>query len=79
MRRISSGDDTWRTATRAGIIAFALLAFVGLVSALLPSGARGQIGGDGGGAVFVEKPKLAKVSCMRRCASRKRARPGSTL
>ena len=78
-RRISSGDDTWRTATSAGIIAFALLAFLGLVSAVLPPAAGGKIGGGGGGAVFVEKPKLAKVSCMRRCASRKRARPGSTL
>jgi len=29
--------------------------------------------------MFVEKPVASKVSCLRRCASQKRAKPGSTL
>jgi hypothetical protein len=33
----------------------------------------------GGGAMYVAKPAIAKVSCLRRCASRKRAQAGSTL
>jgi murein DD-endopeptidase MepM/ murein hydrolase activator NlpD len=33
----------------------------------------------GGGAVYVAKPAITKVSCLRRCASRKRAQGGSTL
>jgi hypothetical protein len=32
-----------------------------------------------GGAEFVGRPEIHKVSCIRRCASRRRARPGSTL
>jgi murein DD-endopeptidase MepM/ murein hydrolase activator NlpD len=33
----------------------------------------------GGGAVYTSKPKIGKVSCVRRCASGKRAQAGSTL
>jgi len=32
-----------------------------------------------GGAVYLEQPKLTKVDCLRSCASRGRAQPGSTL
>jgi murein DD-endopeptidase MepM/ murein hydrolase activator NlpD len=32
-----------------------------------------------GGAIYVASPKVSKVTCIRRCASRHRARPGSTL
>ncbi|MBN1529842.1 MAG: peptidoglycan DD-metalloendopeptidase family protein [Thermoleophilaceae bacterium] len=33
----------------------------------------------GGGAVFVAKPEISKVACVRRCGSKKRAQGGSTL
>jgi murein DD-endopeptidase MepM/ murein hydrolase activator NlpD len=37
-------------------------------------------GGDGGGgATYVATPKIGTVSCLRSCASRRRARAGSTL
>ena len=78
-RRVSSGDDTWRSERIAAARLGLLLALAGLLSLAPPSAASAQIGGSGGGAMYVEKPKLAKVSCARRCASRKRARPGSTL
>jgi len=32
-----------------------------------------------GGAVYLERPKVTKVECLRACASRDRAQPGSTL
>ncbi len=51
---------------------------LGLVLAALAGGAQAQSGG-GGGAVWVAKPQLAKVSCLRACGSRKRAQGGSTL
>jgi murein DD-endopeptidase MepM/ murein hydrolase activator NlpD len=34
---------------------------------------------SGGGGVFVAQPKVMKVSCVSRCASRKRAQGGSSL
>jgi hypothetical protein len=58
----------------AGGCAGALLLGLG---ALAP-GAAAQSGGSGGG-MYVAKPVVAKVSCVRRCASRHRARGGSTL
>jgi murein DD-endopeptidase MepM/ murein hydrolase activator NlpD len=36
-------------------------------------------GGSGGGSMYVATPKVAKVSCLRKCASKKRARGGSVL
>ncbi|HEY1356875.1 MAG TPA: M23 family metallopeptidase [Thermoleophilaceae bacterium] len=33
----------------------------------------------GGGAMYVAKPRITKVKCIRRCASHRRARGGSTL
>jgi murein DD-endopeptidase MepM/ murein hydrolase activator NlpD len=43
--------------------------------AVAPSGAAGS----GGGATYVAKPRITKVKCIRRCASRRRARGGSTI
>jgi murein DD-endopeptidase MepM/ murein hydrolase activator NlpD len=48
------------------------------LSALAP-GAAAQTTDTGGGGVYVAKPKVAKVTCLRRCASRERAQGGSTL
>jgi murein DD-endopeptidase MepM/ murein hydrolase activator NlpD len=39
----------------------------------------GPAAASGGGAVYVATPKVSKVSCIRRCASHGRARPGSAL
>ena len=46
---------------------------------MLAPAASAQTGGSGGGGVYVAKPKVTKVSCLRRCASRHRAQGGSTL
>ncbi len=56
------------------------IALAGGVSASLAGGA-GAAGraSPGGGAIYFEQPKVAQVSCLRRCASRRRAQPGSTL
>ena len=35
--------------------------------------------GSGGGSVYVATPKVSKVTCLRRCASKKRLRGGSVL
>jgi murein DD-endopeptidase MepM/ murein hydrolase activator NlpD len=42
----------------------------------VPSAAAGN---SGGGAMYVAQPKIKKVRCIRRCASHRRARGGSTL
>ena len=55
----------------------AVAAFGLCVLGLSPTAAA-QSGG-GGGAVYIAKPELTKVTCIRRCASRKRAQGGSTL
>ncbi len=45
-----------------------------------PAGASAQTtGGSGGGSVYVATPKVSKVTCLRRCASKRRARGGSVL
>jgi hypothetical protein len=36
-------------------------------------------GSGGGGAVYVARPEVSQVSCLRRCASRRRAQGGSTV
>jgi murein DD-endopeptidase MepM/ murein hydrolase activator NlpD len=43
----------------------------------VPAGASGQ--GSGGGSVYVATPEVSKVSCLRKCASKSRARGGSVL
>src|SRR4051812_24224017 len=47
------------------------------VAVAAPVGAAAESGG--GGAMYVAKQKLTKVKCIRRCASHRRARGGSTL
>jgi murein DD-endopeptidase MepM/ murein hydrolase activator NlpD len=47
--------------------------------ALAPPAAGQSTAVPGGGATYTSKPKITKVSCLRRCASRKRAQAGSTL
>jgi murein DD-endopeptidase MepM/ murein hydrolase activator NlpD len=47
--------------------------------ALAPAAPAQTDGGGGGGATYVAKPAISKVSCIRRCASRRRAQGGSTL
>ena len=44
---------------------------------LLAPGAAAQTGGGGG--TYVATPKVSKVTCMRRCASKSRAQGGSTI
>jgi Peptidase family M23 len=60
----------------AGRLTYALA--VGMLA--LASPAAGQSAGEAaGGGVYVAKPTVAKVVCLRRCASRKRAQAESTL
>jgi murein DD-endopeptidase MepM/ murein hydrolase activator NlpD len=47
--------------------------------ALAAPPAAGQPAGDAGGGAYVAKPAIAKVTCLRRCASRRRAHAGSIL
>ena len=64
--------DTHRVAGRClGALALAACAST-------PSAAA-QGTGSGGGGVYVSKPKVTKVSCVRRCATHKRAQGGSVL
>jgi murein DD-endopeptidase MepM/ murein hydrolase activator NlpD len=44
-----------------------------------PAVASAQSGGSGGGGVYVATPKVSKVTCLRKCASKHRARGGSLL
>ena len=64
----------------AGFACLALAASgtAGSVASAQSGGAKERHGGDGG-AVYVEQPEIAKVSCLRRCAPRKRVQQGSTL
>ena len=56
----------------------AAAALGGLVVAA-PSAGAPPTDGSGGGAQYVATPKIAKVTCVKRCASRKRAQGGSRL
>jgi murein DD-endopeptidase MepM/ murein hydrolase activator NlpD len=49
------------------------------VLAVAPAAGAQSPGSGGGGVTFVATPKIAGVSCLRSCASRRRARAGSTL
>jgi murein DD-endopeptidase MepM/ murein hydrolase activator NlpD len=53
-------------------------AALGVCMLALSPTALAQSGG-GGGLVYVAKPEISKVACVRRCASHKRAQGGSTL
>jgi murein DD-endopeptidase MepM/ murein hydrolase activator NlpD len=44
-----------------------------------PAVASAQSGGTGGGTMYVATPKVTKVTCLRKCASKHRARGGSVL
>jgi murein DD-endopeptidase MepM/ murein hydrolase activator NlpD len=46
---------------------------------LLAPGAAAQTTGGGGGGVYLATPKVSKVSCVRRCASKARAQGGSII
>ena len=65
--RVSGG----RRAAAAGLL--------GLACAAAGTGGASAQSGSGGGAVWVAKPAISKVSCLRGCASRRRAQGGSTL
>jgi murein DD-endopeptidase MepM/ murein hydrolase activator NlpD len=56
-----------------------LAAFALGTLALAPSAAGQAAAPPGGGVVYLTKPKITSVSCLRDCASRGRARAGSTL
>jgi murein DD-endopeptidase MepM/ murein hydrolase activator NlpD len=44
-----------------------------------PATASAQSSGTGGGTMYVATPKVTKVTCLRKCASKQRARAGSVL
>jgi murein DD-endopeptidase MepM/ murein hydrolase activator NlpD len=46
---------------------------------MLAPAAAAQAPSDGGGGLYVATPKVTKVTCLRRCASRSRAQGGSTI
>jgi murein DD-endopeptidase MepM/ murein hydrolase activator NlpD len=54
-------------------------ALVLCAAAAAPPTASAQSAGTGGGMVYVATPRIAKVTCLRKCASNHRARGGSTL
>jgi murein DD-endopeptidase MepM/ murein hydrolase activator NlpD len=59
---------------------FACALALGVLAAAPAAEAQSPGGGDGGGgATYVATPKIGTVSCLRSCASRRRARAGSTL
>ena len=64
------------THVAAGRCAGALVLSLGL---LAPSAVAQSGGSGGGGGMYVATPKVSKVSCVRRCASRSRAQGGSTV
>ncbi len=61
-----------RTATAFPVAGLACLALAG-------AAAGGSEALAQGGAVYVQQPEIAKVSCLRGCAARKRVRQGSLL
>ena len=61
-------------AARSRVCAAGVTTLAAACLAAAPASAQNE-----GGAVYLEQPKLSKVECLRGCASRNRARPGSTL
>ena len=61
-------------------VAGACLGAIALGTCVFAPGAAAQgSGGSGGGGLYVAKPKVEKVKCVRACASHRRAQGGSTL
>jgi murein DD-endopeptidase MepM/ murein hydrolase activator NlpD len=75
-RKPSSADAHLRKRRTpvAGATVLAIAACAGAAPAATAAGGSG-----GGGAVYVSTPEIAKVKCVSRCASRRRARSGSTI
>jgi murein DD-endopeptidase MepM/ murein hydrolase activator NlpD len=62
----------------AGRCAGALAISLGLLAPVAAAQSGGG-GAGGGGGVYVATPKVSKVTCVRRCASKARAQGGSTI
>jgi len=78
-RTVSSTQiEPYRNASAFRAVAVALFALAGLAGATLVAEAREKPANDGG-AIFVAQPKITKVSCLRGCASGRRAQGGSVL
>jgi len=78
--RILSSDDTKRFGLAVPVAAAAVvLGMAGGATAATPTNGGGGAGTGDGGAQYVPRPEVRKVSCLRRCASLKRARAGSTV
>jgi murein DD-endopeptidase MepM/ murein hydrolase activator NlpD len=63
----------------AGRATHALIALLAVLAAVPATAAAGPATTSSGGVTFVETPKIAKVACVKSCASRKRLRGGSTV
>ena len=74
-KRSSRHTQPYRTCTALGVAGVAVLALSGGTA----MAAKGGGAAPRGGAMYVAEPKISKVSCLRRCAARRRAQPGSTL
>ena len=55
-----------------------LVAVLAVCAALPATASASGSSSSAGGVVFVETPKIAKVACVKRCATRKRLQGGST-
>lgn len=78
--RTASSADTCVTGGGSGsriVLAVGLCAAA--AAGLAGEAAAAGKASDGGGAMYVEKPKLTKVSCIKRCATRRRAQGASTV
>lgn len=64
----------------SGLAAYVVMAVAAAVFAA-PATASGGSGStsSSGGVMFVETPKIGKVACVKRCATRKRLQGGSTV
>ena len=65
------------THVAAGRCAGVLAASLGVLAPVAAAQAPGP--SVGGGGLYVATPQVAKVTCVRRCASGNRAQGGSTL
>lgn len=58
---------------------YVLTALLAVLAAAPATAAAGPASTSTGGVTFVETPKIAKVACVKSCASRKRLQGGSTV